>query len=112
MKLQHPKLGQLKLVQSQVMKDDNFTGKKGLKVKFQHAATTVGDQNVEQEFDLTNLQFGIPLALKAVYVDDLLVAVPFDIVTSIQTSVDNQWKTGPFQDLGKKGCGELVYLGT
>eukprot|EP00971_Amphidinium_carterae_P092017 1821721-Amphidinium_carterae.1 len=104
MKLKHPKFGQLKLVQSQVhsslwliMKDDDFTGRKSLKVKFQHAATTVGDQNVEQEFELTNLQFGIPLALMAVYVDDLLVAAPFDVVTSIQTSIDNQWKTGPFQ---------------
>eukprot|EP00971_Amphidinium_carterae_P063005 1246823-Amphidinium_carterae.1 len=75
------------------MKDDDFTGKTGLKVKFQHAATTVGDQNVEQEFELTNLHFGIPLALIAVYVDDLLVAAPFDVVTSIQTSIDNQWSS-------------------
>eukprot|EP00971_Amphidinium_carterae_P282627 5610969-Amphidinium_carterae.1 len=109
MKLKHPKLGQLKLVQSQV---HDFTEKKGLKVKFQHAATTVGDQNVEQEFELTNLQFEIPIALMAVYVDDLLVAAPLDVVTSIQTSVDNHWKKGPFQVLGEKGCDELVYLET
>eukprot|EP00971_Amphidinium_carterae_P157478 3121882-Amphidinium_carterae.1 len=48
----------------------------------------------------------------AVYVDDLLVAAPLDVVTSIQTSVDSQWKTGPFQVLGEKGCDELVCLGT
>eukprot|EP00971_Amphidinium_carterae_P314565 6252389-Amphidinium_carterae.1 len=113
-KLQHPKLGQLKLVQSQVhfclwliIKDDNFTGKKGLKVKFQHAATTVEDQNVEQEFELTNLQFGILQALMAVYVDDLLVAASFDIVTSIQTSVENQWKTGLFQIEYESGCKDI-----
>eukprot|EP00971_Amphidinium_carterae_P332581 6466802-Amphidinium_carterae.1 len=42
MKLQNPKLGQLKLVQFQVhfslwliMKDDNFTGKKGLKIEYE-----------------------------------------------------------------------------
>eukprot|EP00971_Amphidinium_carterae_P302930 6018991-Amphidinium_carterae.1 len=48
----------------------------------------------------------------AVYVDDLLVTAPLDVVTSIQTCVDNQWKTGPFQVLGETGCDQLVYLGT
>eukprot|EP00971_Amphidinium_carterae_P245525 4875830-Amphidinium_carterae.1 len=86
MKLQHPKLGQLKLVQSQVhsslwliVKEDNFTNMKGLKLRFQHAATTIGDQTVEQENELTNLNFVSPLALMAVYVDDVLVAAPLDI---------------------------------
>eukprot|EP00971_Amphidinium_carterae_P180384 3577770-Amphidinium_carterae.1 len=43
----------------------------------------------------------------AVYVDDLLVAAPFDIVTSIQTSVDTQWKTGPFQIEYEPGCKDM-----
>eukprot|EP00971_Amphidinium_carterae_P011375 224048-Amphidinium_carterae.1 len=60
-------------------------------------------------FDMT---FEPPLGLLAVYVDDLLCAAKIDVIKELQTSVDVQWKTGPFQVLGEDGCDELVYLGT
>eukprot|EP00971_Amphidinium_carterae_P214891 4264468-Amphidinium_carterae.1 len=81
MKLQHPKLGQVNLsclswyshkftlLCGLLCKMTTFTNKKGLKVKFQRAATTVGDQTVEQEHELTlianSMLFGTTSAVYA-----------------------------------------------
>eukprot|EP00971_Amphidinium_carterae_P350334 6491492-Amphidinium_carterae.2 len=82
--------------------------KRKSKVRVTEATTVRGDQ-VETEFDI---QFDSPLGLLAVHADDLLCAANLDVLKELQVSVDNQWKTGPFQVLGEEGCDELVYLGT
>eukprot|EP00971_Amphidinium_carterae_P348216 6490385-Amphidinium_carterae.1 len=87
---------------------DQEQHKKKSKVRVTEAATVIGDQ-VELRFDI---QFDSPLGLLAVYVDDLLCAANLDVIKGLQVSVDDQWKTGPFQVLGEDGCDELVYLGT
>eukprot|EP00971_Amphidinium_carterae_P290736 5773205-Amphidinium_carterae.2 len=75
-------------------------------VRIQEASTVICDQTAM----LFDMEFDTPLGLLAVYVDDLLCAA--DVIHSIQTSVDTQWKTGAFQVLGTEGCDEIVYLGT
>eukprot|EP00971_Amphidinium_carterae_P107921 2136562-Amphidinium_carterae.1 len=42
---------------------------------------------------------------------DITFEAPLGFLAGLQTSVDDQWKTGPFQVLGENGCDELVYLG-
>eukprot|EP00971_Amphidinium_carterae_P349629 6491116-Amphidinium_carterae.1 len=118
MTFDHKKLVKLRLIQSVVHSSlwlvvtqktwDTYQNKKKATVRIQEASTVIGDQTA-MFFDM---EFDTPLGLLAVYVDDLLCAANTDVIHSIQTSVDNQWKTGAFQILGTEGCDEIVYLGT
>eukprot|EP00971_Amphidinium_carterae_P164794 3267287-Amphidinium_carterae.1 len=116
--MEHKKYGKLRLVQSVVHSSlwlivtprswDDLMEKRKSKVRVTAASTVIGDIE-EMSFDIA---FELPLGLLAVYVDDLLCAAKIDVIKELQTSVDVEWKTGPFQVLGEDGCDELVYLGT
>eukprot|EP00971_Amphidinium_carterae_P280697 5572654-Amphidinium_carterae.3 len=112
MKLNHPELGQLRFVQSTVHSSlavsqdtrKDAERKRKATVRFEDASTVIQDHGRV----LSDVDFPTPLGLMAVYVDDLLVAAPLNIMHFTQTAVDLQGKTGSFQVLGEDSCERAV----